>query len=201
MSIVATIGFWIALFVSTYLLQDGIVELARRNNDDVRSVSSTSCFGAILALEVLFTGLPYVLFKQVFPGTVFAVILHCAGVILFGLFICKAICQLYRLLFAFGAYVVAVILTANGTYLSTRLDYMSIISIVLVTSLLAVTARFFIFRHTENEEEEVTESEENEEDFSEDSPEVKFPSWVFTFVLVVVFLFACKFFLSQMGII
>ena len=42
MSIVATIGFWIALFVSTYLLQDGIVELARRNNDDVCSVSSTS---------------------------------------------------------------------------------------------------------------------------------------------------------------
>lgn len=201
MSIATAIGFWIALFVSTYLLQDGIVELARRNNDDTNSVSSTSCFGIILILEVLFTGLPYVLFKQVFPGTIFAVILHCAGVIIFGLFICKAICQLYRFFFAFGAYVVAVILTANSAYLSTRLDYMSIISIVLVFSLLAVTARFFIFKHTENEEDEVTESEENKDNISEDSPEVEVPSWVFTLVLVVVFLFACIFFLSQMGII
>ena len=181
-------------------LQIGLVRNAREGGADTAPLRSRKFHRLLVVLIFLFTGLPY-LIVRFFPNSqIFAVFVYALG-----FFIQTGILVISpsqpELGWGMLAYAAAAVISGYHAYLLARFEFFSSILAVAAAGLLLVGISHFLRQKVEeddDEEEEIEEAADNA--MREAAKRVITPSNVFTLILIIACLVACRFFLQQLGI-
>lgn len=181
-------------------LQIGLVRNAMESGVNTAPLRSRKFHRFLIVLVFLFTGVPFLAVRFVPNSQIFALFVYS-----FGFFAITGILTASpsqpELGWAMIAYAVAAIISGYHAYLLARFEFFSSILAVAAAGLLLVGISHFLRQKAEeddDEEEEIEEAADNA--MREAAKRVITPSNVFTLILIIACLVACRFFLQQLGI-
>lgn len=181
-------------------LQIGLVRNAMESGVNTAPLRSRKFHRLLIVLVFLFTGVPFLAVRFVPNSQLFAVFVYA-----FGFFVITGILAASpsqpELGWAMIAYAVAAIISGYHAYLSARFEFFSSILAVAAAGLLLVGVSHFLRQKAEEEDDEEEDIEDAADSaMLEAAKKVITPSNVFTVLLIVACLAACRFLLQQLGI-
>ena len=200
MKVVIFIIYMILGLFAARQLQIGLVKNARESRVNTAPLRSRKFKKLLVALIFLFTGLPYLTVRFVPNSQIFAVFVYT-----FGFFAITGILAVSpsqpELGWSIIAYAAAAVISGYHAYLLARFEFFSSILAVAAAGLLLVGIFHFLRKRTEDEYDEEEEIEDAADSaMLEAAKKVITPSNVFTVLLIVACLAACRFLLQQLGI-
>ena len=181
-------------------LQVGLVRNAREGGVDTAPLRSRKFYKLLVALNFLFTGLPYLAVRFVPDSQMFAVFVYSFGL---AAQTCILVISPSQPELGWGilAYAAAAIISGYHAYLSTRFEFFSSILAAAAACLLLVGIFHFLRRKAEDDDEEEDELETAADSaMLEAAKKVITPSNVLTLILLGACLVAARFLLQQLGI-
>lgn len=180
-------------------LQIGLVKNARESGVNTAPLRSRKFHRLLVVLVFLFTGLPYLIVRFFPNGQMFAVFVYA-----FGLFaqtsILVASPSQPELGWAMLAYAAAAVISGYHAYLSARFEFFNSILAAAAAGLFIVGGLHFLRKKAEEDDEEEDIEDAADSAMREAAKRVITPSNVFTLILIIACLVACRFFLQQLGI-
>lgn len=180
-------------------LQIGLVKNARESGVNTAPLRSRKFHRLLVVLVFLFTGLPYLIVRFFPNGQMFAVFIYA-----FGLFaqtsILVASPSQPELGWAMLAYAAAAVISGYHAYLSARFEFFNSILAAAAAGLFIVGGLHFLRKKAEEDDEEEDIEDAADSAMREAAKRVITPSNVFTLILIIACLVACRFFLQQLGI-
>ena len=180
-------------------LQIGLVKNARESGVNTAPLRSRKFHRLLVVLVFLFTGLPYLIVRFFPNGQMFAVFVYA-----FGLFaqtsILVASPSQPELGWAMLAYAAAAVISGYHAYLSARFEFFNSILAAAAAGLFIVGGLHFLRKKAEEDDEEEDIEDAADSAMLDAAKRVITPSNVFTLILIIACLVACRFFLQQLGI-
>ena len=180
-------------------LQIGLVKNARESGVNTAPLRSRKFHRLLVVLVFLFTGLPYLIVRFFPNGQMFAVFVYA-----FGLFaqtsILVASPSQPELGWAMLAYAAAAVISGYHAYLSARFEFFNSILAAAAAGLFIVGGLHFLRKKAEEDDEEEDIEDAADSAMREAAKRVITQSNVFTLILIIACLVACRFFLQQLGI-
>ena len=180
-------------------LQIGLVKNTRESGVNTAPLRSRKFHRLLVVLVFLFTGLPYLIVRFFPNGQMFAVFVYA-----FGLFaqtsILVASPSQPELGWAMLAYAAAAVISGYHAYLSARFEFFNSILAAAAAGLFIVGGLHFLRKKAEEDDEEEDIEDAADSAMREAAKRVITPSNVFTLILIIACLVACRFFLQQLGI-
>ena len=199
MNIVIFFVYMILGLFAARQLQIGLVKNARESGVNTAPLRSRKFHRLLVVLVFLFTGLPYLIVRFFPNGQMFAVFVYA-----FGLFaqtsILVASPSQPELGWAMLAYAAAAVISGYHAYLSARFEFFNSILAAAAAGLFIVGGLHFLRKKAEEDDEEEDIEDAADSAMREAAKRVITPSNVFTLILIIACLVACRFFLQQLGI-
>lgn len=200
MKFIILITYMILGLFAARQLQIGLVRNAMESGVNTAPLRSRKFHRLLIVLVFLFTGVPFLAVRFVPNSQLFAVFVYA-----FGFFVITGILAASpsqpELGWAMIAYAVAAIISGYHAYLSARFEFFSSILAVAAAGLLLVGVSHFLRQKAEEEDDEEEDIEDAADSaMLEAAKKVITPSNVFTVLLIVACLAACRFLLQQLGI-
>lgn len=180
-------------------LQIGLVRNARESGADAAPLRSRKFKRLLIALVFLFTGLPFLAVRFVPNSQLFAVFVYALGFFAITGILTASPSQ-PELGWAMLAYAVAAVISGYHAYLTTRFEFFSSVLAAAAAGLLLVGIFHFLRQKAEEDDEEEDIEDAADSAMREAAKRVITPSNVFTLILIIACLVACRFFLQQLGI-
>ena len=188
----------IGLF-SANQLRIGLVRNARQSGADAAPLRSRKFKRLLIALVFLFTGLPFLAVRFVPNSQLFAVFVYALGFFAITGILTASPSQ-PELGWAMLAYAVAAVISGYHAYLTTRFEFFSSVLAAAAAGLLLVGIFHFLRQKAEEDDDEEDIESAADSAMLEAAKRVITPSNVFTVLLIIACLVACRFFLQQLGI-
>lgn len=181
-------------------LQIGLVRNARQSGVDTAPLRSRKFYKLlVVALIVLFTGLPYLAVRFVPGSQMFAVFVYAFGIFLQTSILVVSPSQ-PELGWGVLAYAAAAVISGYHAYLSAKFELFSSILAAVVAAFLLVGISHFLRKKAEDDDEEEGIEEAADSAMLDAAKRVITPSSVLTLILLGACLVACRFLLQQLGI-
>lgn len=181
-------------------LRIGLVKNARESGVDTAPLRSRKFYKLLVALSVLFTGLPYLAVRFIPGSQIFAVFVYALGFFIqTGILVVSP--SQPELGWAMLAYAAAAVISGYHAYLSAKFEFFSSILAAAAACLLLVGVFHFLRKKADQDDEEEDDFEDAADSaMLEAAKRVITPSSVLTLILIVAFLAAGRFLLQQLGI-
>lgn len=199
MNIVFFIVYMILGLFAARQLQIGLVKNARESGVNSAPLRSRKFKRLLIALVFLFTGLPFLAVRFVPNSQLFAVFVYALGFFAITGILTASPSQ-PELGWAMLAYAVAAVISGYHAYLTTRFEFFSSVLAAAAAGLLLVGIFHFLRQKAEEDDDEEDIESAADSAMLEAAKRVITPSNVFTVLLIIACLVACRFFLQQLGI-
>lgn len=200
MKVIIFIVYMILSLFAARQLQIGLVKNARESGADSTPLRSKKFHKLVIAMNFLFTGLPYLAVRFIPGSQMFAVFVYALGFFIqTGILVVSP--SQPELGWAMLTYAAAAVISGYHAYLSAKFEFFSSILAAAAAALLLVGIFHFLRKKAEYDDEEEDDFEDAADSaILEAAKRVITPSKVFTLILIGAFLVAGRFLLQQLGI-